>query len=161
MRDNFSPNVKRVVAQRVAYHCSNPKCNRSTTGPQIEETKSVILGVCAHITAASPGGPRYDPNLTSKERKSPKNAIWLCQFCAKLIDADELKYPKEKLFEWKVSAERAAQKELEKFINELANSEKGIEWVWEEEKRSYRNLQTGIIVLRNRSFLNFTSLENL
>jgi hypothetical protein len=48
----------------------------------------IDVGVAAHITAASPGGPRFDPNLSDKERASATNGIWLCQNCAKLIDND-------------------------------------------------------------------------
>jgi hypothetical protein len=52
------------------------------------QIKPLILGVAAHITAASPDGPRYDQNLSSEQRKSPDNGIWLCQNCAKLVDND-------------------------------------------------------------------------
>ena len=88
MRDDFAENVKRIVAERVANRCSRPDCRAATSGPQVDPTKSLNLGVAAHITAASPGGPRYDPTLSSEQRSSPDNAIWLCQGCAKLVDND-------------------------------------------------------------------------
>jgi hypothetical protein len=37
--------------------------------------------------AASRGGPRYDASLTPEDRANATNAIWLCQNCAKLIEA--------------------------------------------------------------------------
>jgi hypothetical protein len=50
------------------------------------------IGVAAHISAASPGGARYDEALTSEVRSDITNGIWLCQTHAKLIDDDELTY---------------------------------------------------------------------
>ena len=91
-RDDFSAPIKRTVAARAGYRCSNPKCRKQTSGPQADPAKAVNIGVAAHITAASQGGPRYDPELTSEERGSIDNTIWLCQTCAKLIDSDEPRY---------------------------------------------------------------------
>jgi hypothetical protein len=44
-------------------------------------------GKIAHITAASPGGPRYDPNLTVAERRSEANLILLCGSHHDVVDA--------------------------------------------------------------------------
>jgi hypothetical protein len=68
-------------------------------------------GVAAHICAASPGGARYDPEMTPEERSDIKNAIWLCQSDAKLIDDDELSFPATLLHEWKSTAEQIASLE--------------------------------------------------
>jgi hypothetical protein len=146
MRDDFPLHIKRATAERVAYRCSNPKCQRSTIGPRLEPSKSVNLGVCAHITAASPGGPRYDPRLSSDERKSIKNAIWLCQYCAKLIDNDELRYPVDKLHRWKKLAEQEARREIEGYIQELTMGSQGVTWLWDAKRSSYCNIRTGEIV---------------
>src|SRR5258708_32968847 len=91
-RDEFSENTKRVVAARVAYRCSNPECRAPTTGPQVETSRTLNVGVAAHISAAAPGGPRYDPALSSEQRSDIANAIWLCQNCAKLIDNDAQRF---------------------------------------------------------------------
>jgi hypothetical protein len=71
------------------------------------------VGVAAHVSAASLGGARYDPSLTPAERRDVANGLWLCQKCAKLIDNDEVRHPKELLFEWRRKAEEAARVELE------------------------------------------------
>jgi len=97
MRDGFPKSAKRVLAERVGFRCSNPNCGQSASGPSIEPGESVNIGVAAHITAASPEGPRYDPSLSSGERKAPENGIWLCQNCAKLIDNNPEKYTSELL----------------------------------------------------------------
>jgi|SRR5215469_11459882 len=114
MRDDFSEEVKTAVAKRVNYICSRPDCRAQTTGPQDDSSKAVNVGVAAHITAASVGGPRYDPEMTSEERKSPANAIWLCQNCAKLVDNDVHQFPPESLRKWKQGAELAARQKVGK-----------------------------------------------
>lgn len=113
MRDDFSRDTKSILALRVGLRCSNPHCRKLTSGPQTDSSKALNIGVAAHITAASLDGPRYDPNLSSEERKAPDNGIWLCQSCAKLVDNDEQKYTVNLLREWKRLAEEAARVEVE------------------------------------------------
>lgn len=113
-RDDFSSQVKDVLAKRVGYRCSNPACRKPTSGPQADPAKAINLGVAAHLTAASPGGPRYDPTLTPEARSAESNGLWLCQNCAKLIDSDVIRYPLEVLRAWKTVAEHQALIELEK-----------------------------------------------
>ena len=78
MRDDFSQKTKDTLSERVGGKCSNPNCRRETKGPHSDAQKRVSIGQAAHITAAAPGGPRYDPNLTPDQRKDIDNAIWLC-----------------------------------------------------------------------------------
>jgi hypothetical protein len=113
MRDEFPMSVKEVLAKRVALQCSRLGCGRVTSGPQSDPAKFVNVGVAAHITAASPEGPRYDPSLTPEQRSSHDNGVWLCQTCAKLVDSDPAAYPVETLREWKAFAEARAKQALE------------------------------------------------
>jgi hypothetical protein len=113
VRDEFDDKTKDMLARRVGNRCSNPNCRKLTSGPQTDSEKAVNIGVAAHITAASQGGPRYDARLPSGERKSIENGIWLCQNCAKMVDNDEQKYTSDLLIEWKKSSERAALLEIE------------------------------------------------
>jgi hypothetical protein len=69
----------------------------------------VNLGVAAHITAASPNGPRFAPTLTIQQRRPPDNGIWLCQNCAHLIDTDKKHYTSELLRAWKIVTEDRAR----------------------------------------------------
>lgn len=112
MRDDFNEGVKRIVAARVSYLCSNPECETVTTGPQFDPSKALNIGVASHISAASPGGPRYNETLTSKERTCHQNAIWLCQNCAKLVDNDEQRFTERLLIEWKRNAEGRALRRI-------------------------------------------------
>src|SRR5712691_4284186 len=75
MRDDFPTAVKGTLARRVGMHCSNPECRKLTSGPREDPSQAVNIGVAAHITAASPGGPRYDPSLTPEERRSASNGM--------------------------------------------------------------------------------------
>ena len=113
MRDDFSKEVLDTLARRVNLHCSNPGCRTGTTGPRTDPARSVCVGVGAHITAASAGGPRYDATLSSTARGAAENGIWLCQNCAKLVDNDASRYTPEVLRAWKHEAEHAALAELE------------------------------------------------
>ena len=108
MRDDFPEQVKRAVAQRVGHKCSNPECQAYTSGPQVDPSKALNLGVAAHITAASEGGPRYDRELTPDQRSHATNAIWLCQNCAKLVDNDPVRFSAAMLRRWKHEAELLA-----------------------------------------------------
>jgi hypothetical protein len=113
VRDDFPAGVKDELAKRVSYLCSNPGCRQPTSGPQSSPSGTVNIGVAAHITAASPSGPRCDSSLSADQRASAENGIWLCQTCAKLIDSDQCRYTVEKLNEWKSDAETAAARALE------------------------------------------------
>lgn len=108
MRDDFNEEVKRTVAERAGYRCSRPPCRALTSGPRVDSTKSLNVGVAAHITAASPRGPRYDAALSPEERRHADNAIWLCQTCGKLIDNDENRFTTNDIRQWKNDAEAEA-----------------------------------------------------
>jgi hypothetical protein len=108
MRDEFSAGTKELLARRVGFVCSNPKCRQPTSGPQADPTRAVNIGVEAHILAASPGGARYEEQLSTEQRTDSSNGIWLCQICAKLIDNDPIRFSRVVLEGWKRAAERSA-----------------------------------------------------
>ena len=105
MRDVFSLSVQWQIAALVAYRCSKPGCRAFTSGPQEDRHNSANMGIAAHITGASEGDPRYDPSLTTEQRMSAENGVWLCQTCAQLVDSDVTKYTIKVLRRWKSLAE--------------------------------------------------------
>jgi hypothetical protein len=111
-RDDFTTIQKLDLAKRVNYRCSI--CDAQTTGPILNSTKAMSVGEAAHIKAAAPGGPRFDPTQTPEERKSSDNAIFACTTCATIIDRDEDAYPVEKLLRLKAAAEARATHRLGK-----------------------------------------------
>ena len=111
-RDDFTKKTIDILAKRVGYLCSNPDCRKPTVGPNSAKDKATIVGIGAHITAASSGGPRYDGTLTTEQRKDIDNGIWLCTNCATLIDKDPGSFPIAMLNDWKNVSEDEMNKQL-------------------------------------------------
>lgn len=82
--------------------CANPKCRTVL----VDELGNQF-GEIAHIAAASPEGPRYDPSMTDDDRRSFDNLLLLCEKCNKLVDNKEnvKDYPVELLKKWKSNHE--------------------------------------------------------
>lgn len=115
MRDDVSQATIQRLAKRVGFKCSNPDCRKPTSGPRADGG-TVNLGVAAHITAASPGGPRFDGRLRDEVRCAAENGIWLCQQCSRLVDADDSAHDVANFVEWKTFAEAAAAVELRGYV---------------------------------------------
>lgn len=111
-RDNFKANVVRMLRDRVGHRCSNPVCRVPTSSPGDGKNGVNNIGVAAHIYAASPNGPRYLATMSSAERSSFDNGIWLCSTCSYKIDRSPSDYPAELLREWKAESEARAKEEL-------------------------------------------------
>lgn len=111
-RQDFRVTTVEVMAKRVGYICSNPNCRSSTIGPGSSPASIIKIGIAAHITAASPNGPRFDPQLTEPERISIENGIWLCSNCSILIDKDPSSFPVTLLNKWKIEAENEALQKI-------------------------------------------------
>jgi|TARA_R110002012_G_scaffold114250_2_gene260849 hypothetical protein len=108
-RDDFTAATKRTLAERSGFRCSYLGCPKATVGPSNESEISVSrTGVACHITAAAPRGKRYDPFLTTVERKSISNGVWMCQTHSIEIDRDESRYTTALLKHWKEVAETRA-----------------------------------------------------
>jgi hypothetical protein len=112
VRDDFTRQTVTEIAKGVGYRCSNPECRRPTVGANAKRDGTIIIGVAAHICAASPGGPRYDAAQTREARRGKDNGLWLCQNCGRLVDADPDKFTVEKLTQWKRDAQTRAFREL-------------------------------------------------
>ena len=105
-RDNFSTSTKERLAHSAGYRCSKPDCGITTRGAASDGKGTINIGVAAHITAASPRGPRFDPKLTIEQRKAFSNGLWLCENHGKLVDSDESQFTVEELHTWKRLAQR-------------------------------------------------------
>ena len=123
-RDNFTIKTVDILAKRVGYLCSNPDCRKHTVGPNTNVDKATIVGVAAHITAASPNGPRYDHTLDKKDRVSIENGIWLCVNCSTLIDKDEKAFDKKLLLTWKTNAEQHMSDSLKGIVKQTPANKK-------------------------------------
>jgi hypothetical protein len=112
VRDDFTKRTITEIAKGVAYRCSNPECRRPTLGANAAQDGTIIIGVAAHIYAASPGGPRYNAAQTSEARRNKENGLWLCQNCGRLVDADPNRFTVEEMAKWKHDAQARAFREL-------------------------------------------------
>ena len=129
-RDDFSQTTKNLLATQVALLCSFPGCGALTQGPHTNSEKRTNVGVAAHICAAAPGGPRYDPNMSKAERKSPENGIWMCHTHGTLIDSDYQKYSVAELHRWKKDAIARAETGVgRKLITEAEAQQQGMSLV--------------------------------
>ena len=118
-RDEFTDKTKLIIAKRAGWLCSDPSCRRPTVGSNSDGDGEINLGVAAHICAAAPGGPRYDHTMTSDERRSPNNGIWLCQLHSKAVDAEDSVFTVELLHEWNAQAQRDSWQRV--LYNDITN----------------------------------------
>lgn len=117
-RDEFPAPVRRALALRANYRCSFPGCSKPTSGPSDEADDAVTnIGVAAHISAAAPGGPRYRAEITSEQRRSIANAIWLCRNHGELIDEDTSRYTEQDILDMKIAHEEQLRSEVSGLIN--------------------------------------------
>jgi len=97
-RDPVRPAQERVVISKSGNACAYVGCGRElvveTTSPT-DQPKAV--GKVAHICAASPGGPRYDPLMTPEQRGSAANLIYMCGEHHDVIDSQISSHPAEAL----------------------------------------------------------------
>lgn len=127
-RLEFSDKVRRELARKAMYVCSNPTCLR-VTGFVTTNGEARAIAEGAHIYAASQKGPRSaaptskltkDTLVTLPDKGKTKvkvldeaNGIWLCRNCHGRVDADPEEYPVDLLWKWK--------QEHEKFISSLVD----------------------------------------
>lgn len=111
-RDEFSAGTKRLLEKQSGNHCSNPSCRRVTSAASSDGATVISIGEAAHITAAAPGGPRYDETLTAGDRKSAENGIWLCKDHARAVDSEDPHFTVKLLKEWKQQANEAVWRSI-------------------------------------------------
>jgi len=97
--------IKRLYAKS-GNQCAYPEC----TSPII--VQDVQVGEVCHIKARNKKGPRYDPNLSQKEKDSFSNLMLLCRTCHKLIDSKPETYTVDLLKEIKEMHERKGDSEI-------------------------------------------------
>ena len=101
----FSPLfVVSIVWANSGNQCAFPGCNVELAKKE-KSGEKVIVGENAHIKGKKAGSPRYDVNMSDKERDSYENLILLCPTHHKTIDDASGTYTVEKLTEMKVKHE--------------------------------------------------------
>ena len=109
-RDDFTKKTVELLAKRAAGKCS--MCGCATWGPNDNHYRATNIGQAAHIAAAAEGGPRYDKKMSSEDRSSISNGLWLCSNCHDQVDRNVDSYPTKLLRQIKNEAESRAKREL-------------------------------------------------
>lgn len=102
MAEPTEKTIKRLFALS-GNICAYPGCQLP-----IIESAGTITGEICHIKAKSPGGPRFDPTQTEKDRHVFDNLILLCGHHHKVIDSEPELYTVEALEEMKAIHENVA-----------------------------------------------------
>jgi len=110
-RDEFPVAVVRILAARAGHRCS--VCHKATSGPGATDNTAHSDGIAAHITGASPKGPRYEPTLSPQQRKAANNGIWTCTQHAREIDSVSSSYTVSALRGLRQIREDFARRELQ------------------------------------------------
>lgn len=106
--------VKIALALRSGNRCAMPSC-RQLLSSEPRDDEYVMLGVAAHIAGERGGGTRgrpsarFDSTMSSEQRNSLANLLYVCQNCHAKIDAHphgEREYPVERLLEIKSEHEK-------------------------------------------------------
>lgn len=98
--------IKRLFA-RSGNLCAFPGCEIELSS----EHNSANSNIC-HIEAISPSGPRYNPEMTDKERNDYPNLIVLCPNHHARVDSD-LSYTVEDLTQMKADHEQMVKERLQ------------------------------------------------
>ncbi|MFD0894394.1 hypothetical protein ACFQ5Q_12265 [Luteolibacter ambystomatis] len=112
------PYTERTIKRLFAgshNECAMPRCKSPII---IGET---VVGDVCHIGARNKKGPRYNPDLTLKERNDFPNLLVLCKTCHKIVDSNEKTYTVELLGEIKTLHESKGIREWTGELKAQAN----------------------------------------
>lgn len=99
--------------------CAMPNCREP-----LVDVSGTLLGKVAHICAAEPNGPRYDPRMSDEDRRSFNNLFLVCGKHHDIIDdkANVASYPAELLRDHKRSREQWFQTAERQLLNLYSDS---------------------------------------
>jgi hypothetical protein len=119
-RDPVPAAQGRVVMQRSGNACAYPGCGVALIAESLHpDDLDKPTGKIAHICAASPGGPRYDATMTTEQRGSAANLIYLCGDHHDAIDGQLNHHTVEFLRAAKADHERAVARAVRHAIGEV------------------------------------------
>jgi hypothetical protein len=86
MSRSYTARTLKLLWGRSGGRCAIPECRVELIVDATEYDPIVIIGEMAHGAAASDGGPRAAPELSTRERNDYSNLILLCQNCHARFD---------------------------------------------------------------------------
>jgi hypothetical protein len=108
------PTIKRLFAKS-GNRCAFPRCTI-----RVVEGNTIVADIC-HICAASPLGPRYNPQQTDAERHAFENLILLCVVHHRIVDDEPEKYTAPGLLDMKRIHEASATSVPQDTVDKTAN----------------------------------------
>ena len=105
---------QKILCMKSGGRCAIPECRNELVIDKTSADKESIVGEMAHIKGEKPKAPRYDINMTDKERNSYYNLILVCRIHHKMIDDQTNAYTIEKLHQFKKEHESWVQENLSK-----------------------------------------------
>lgn len=123
-RDRVPRAQEKVVIARSGDKCAYPGCGIALTiESQSSGDQPKATGKVAHIAAASPGGPRYDATMTSAQRGSAENLIYLCGPHHDAVDFQLEHHSRQFLLEAKRSHEETVSRAVRSALGEVTYEE--------------------------------------
>lgn len=110
--------------------CAFPSCNQL-----MMNADGVFIGQVCHIEAATPGGERFNPQMTNESRRNFRNLMLMC-YEHHQITNDVQKYPVEKLVEIKLNHEKRFSHPDRAILAELRD------WTTSTQPSKVKNLKT-------------------
>lgn len=107
---------QKILCTRSGNRCANPSCQQELVINKTGSDKESLVAQMAHIKGEKAGAPRYDSDMTDKQRNSYENLILLCNRCHKMIDDQPNTYTVEALLEMKQNHEKWILESTEKEI---------------------------------------------
>lgn len=95
----YTRSTLRKLDTLAGNQCAAPDCDRKLIA---RDGETIVSKIC-HIEAASPQGPRWNPDMTDDDRRHFSNLILLCDECHTIVDSkdNEAAHPVELLKRWK------------------------------------------------------------
>ncbi len=105
----------KILLGRSANRCAEPGCRVLCMTMEERRDDVTMLGEIAHIHAKSPKGPRFNADLSEKQRDAYDNLLWLCLGHHKIVDnkANEHIYSADLLRSWKRDVEAWVSQQLQ------------------------------------------------
>lgn len=112
---------------RSGNRCAYPSCGTELVyEAEVDGDQPKVTGKVAHVAAASPGGPRYDPSMTDAQRSSADNLLYLCGPHHDAVDAQLEKHTTTFLTEAKLTHEAAVARGVKNALGNVTYEELGV-----------------------------------
>lgn len=92
--------IVQLVARGAGF-CYRPECPTGFLWHELEDGTAVKLAQVAHVVAASPQGPRANPDAPDDALTSIRNLVLLCPTCHVIVDHAPGEFPVERIDQWK------------------------------------------------------------